>query len=665
MSTHLPPSLLLAGLACAPLAPLALAQQAEPAPAASQPGEDLTELSLEELLDLDVSVAARHEEKLSDTAAAVYVISGEELRRSGHTSLQEALRMVPGFHVTQWKTSGYDVTARGFTGSLSNLNESFANQLLLVIDGVSLYSPVMAGIWWPLADIPLQDVDRIEVLRGPGGTLWGANAMNGVVHVITKHPRDTQGLRLDANPGTLITNGDASYGTTLGENGWVRWWSSVTRHDALPNAHGQTFPEDWSIGSIGARADWDLGARGRVRSFATIYTSEFGEDPVDTSILGLPPFDYTPKNGGRALASWERGDEHDLQRVQAWYSVDHQKQFNFESDLQMADLEWTRRREITQRQALTLGAGYRLVQTDLGSPDGFVDFDPEFRRTHALRVFAQDEIQLPEIDSALIVGTQLEASTLGGLQLQPNLRWRTNLTPSTMLWAAISRAVRTPSLEEVDLVQHDPPTDPPIFVGNEDFKSETLLAQELGIRSQLGANLSADLALFYNHFDDLQSIELAPGGSALTFGNLARASAAGAELALDWQPVERWRLRASYTYFEMNFEADAASFEASSIDWKDLLVPTQHVAVRSYYDLGEHWEFDSGVYWVNDLDYFATPQYMRFDLRLGWNPSERLQFALGMQNAFDAHHVEGAPEGVLSYGADVAPNIYLSLRIRR
>jgi iron complex outermembrane receptor protein len=646
------------------LSPHAWSQElVPPAAGPAQAGDDLAELSLEELLDMEVSVAARHDEKLIDTAAAVYVISGDELRRSGHTSLQEALRMVPGFHITQWKTSGWDVTARGFTGSLSALNESFANQLLLVIDGVTLYNPVMAGIWWPLADIPLQDVERIEVLRGPAGTLWGANAMNGVVHVITKHARDSQGVSADFTPGTKVQSADLSTGVPLGDDGWLRVWGSSTRHDALENADGDKLPEDWWIASVGARADWDLGERGRVQSHVALYTSEFGEYPVDADILGLPPWDDTPKNGGRAYFSWDFGNAASAQRVQAWYTLDHQKQLNFETDLQVADLEWSNVRELTAAQTLTIGVGARLVQSDLASPHGYVDFTPEFRRTNTLRLYAQDEIRFDSIESALTVGLQIEDSTLGDFQVQPNVRWRSKLGESSMVWAAISRAVRTPSLEEVDLAQYDPPTDPPFWVGNEDFESEELLSNELGMRAQFGSKLFADLALFYNDYQNLQSTEIDESGTALTFGNRVRARAAGAELALDYRPTERWKLRSSYTYFEMNFEADAESFENPFVDGKDVYQPTQHVAIRSYYDLSEDWELDGGLYWVSPLGAFAQPEYTRIDLRLGWRATENVDVGLGIQNATEQHHTE-AGEGIIGYGAEIEPNIYLSIRVR-
>jgi iron complex outermembrane receptor protein len=256
----------------------------------------------------------------------------------------------------------------------------------------------------------------------------------------------------------------------------------------------------------------------------------------------------------------------------------------------------------------------------------------------------------------------MEYSTLGGFQVQPNVRWSSRFSESTMVWAAISRAVRTPSFEEVDVQQYDPPTDPPFFVGNGDFESEELLAHEFGVRAQLGETVMADLALFYNDFDSLQSLELHPSG-ALTYGNRVHATAAGAELAFDWSPSERWRVRSSYTYFEMDFEADANSFESGFIDDKDGLVPTQHVAVRSYYDLAERWELDGGLYWVSPLDYFAQPEYSRIDLRLGWHATENVDVSLGVQNATERYHTEsGGP--ILSYGAEIEPNVYLSIRVR-
>ncbi|HUR28849.1 MAG TPA: TonB-dependent receptor [Planctomycetota bacterium] len=625
--------------------------------------QGLLDLTLEQLLDLEVTVAARHSERLRDVPAAVYVLTGDEIRRAGHTSIQEALRMVPGFHVAHWKSAGWDVTARGFTGTLGaneTLNESFANQLLLIIDGVSVFSPAMAGIWWPLYDVPIDDIDRIEIIRGPAGTLWGTNAMNGVVNVITKHPKDTTGQTFAAVVGEMEQHGHFHEGGKLGDNGWVRAYVSYGEHKALPNSEGESFHEGWRIGSAGLRADWDLGERGRTRFLTTMYASEFGEFPVDALILGLPEFDDTPKNGGMLLGAWEGGPSSDVQRIQGWYSADFQKQVNLDMDVQNLDLEYTRHTALSEENTLTWGLGYRLAQTNLQSDHGYNDFDPEFRRTHGGRVFLQDELALPSLASKAIVGAQVEQETLGGLSVQPNLRWMWNATTETAIWAGISRAVRTPSREEVDNLGYDDPTLPPTFTGNKDFRNEKVLSHEIGVRTQLVENVQVDATGFYNKYDDLQTFEFDAGGTP-TYGNNAHAVAYGAELALDLDLTSSWRLRSTYTYFDMDFES-SANFAGAPIDERDEVVPKNHASIRSYYDLGDSWELDTAVYWSDWLGFWDNPSYSRVDARIGWKPDTHIELSLGVQDVQDEQHPE-AGEDIDWFGGEVHRNIYASLKL--
>ncbi len=637
-----------------------------PLAAAQEPDEldsrDLTELSLEELLEVEVSVTSRHGEKVSDIPAAVYVLTGDEIRRAGFTSVQEAMRMVPGFHVAQWKTAGWDVTARGFTGSLSELNESFANQLLLIVDGVHYYNPVMAGIWWPLVDVPMDDIERIEIVRGPGGSMWGVNAMNGVVQVVTKHARDTQGAHVLTRGGTNEISGDARYGGKLGENGVFRTWLSYSDYRAIPNADGDRLPEDWWIGSFGFRGDFEIDDDSRARIITSLYTSEFGEEPPDASILGLPLFDETPKNGGSVIGSWETGDLDDMHRVNAWYSIDHQKQLNFESDLQTLDLEYTRNQLLGSVHSLTWGVGARVVQTNLESPNGFVDFEPEFRRMHSVRAFAQDEIELESLRSRLVFGLQAEESDFTGFHLQPNARWLWHATENTSYWAALSYAERTPSVEERDTLNFDPPTDPPFFQGADDFDSEELLSTEIGGRATLWEHVFLDIAAFYNDYEDLQSFELDSSGTIVTFGNNATAVATGVEVALDWDISEDWRIRSAYTFFEMDFEADPASFEAPFIDDKDGLIPRNHANVRSYYDITTEWELNTAVYWTDELEFFDSPSYWRWDLGVAWDPRPNMRLAIGGQNLTEDQHAE-AGEDILNYGGEVPRSFYIDFRV--
>jgi iron complex outermembrane receptor protein len=626
----------LAAVAC--LAALARAQTVGDPPAADPaPDSLLLDLSLEDLMDIEVSVASRHEERLQDVPAAVYVITGDELRRSGARTIQDALRMVPGFHVAQWRTQGFDVTARGFTGGLSEQNQSFMNQLLLMVDGVSLYSSAMAGIWWPLLDIPLQDVERVEIIRGPAGTLWGTNAMNGVVHVITKHARDTVGARIDATGGTHVVSGDASYGVQLGENGWFRTWISSTRNDGLRGDRDG----DWHISSVGWRSDWELGDERRARVFGTIYGAEFG-----------PTFSFEddqPKAGGFVSALLESGDAEDVSRLQGSFWLDHQNipdldTSDFRQDLQTFDLEWTRQLALGETSNVSFGLGGRLVQADQGSDNGFIDFDPEFDRVWSARAFVQGDVEFPAVDSKLVAGLQVEDSDVHDFEVQPNLRWLWRAAETTSVWASVARAVRTSSFEERQIVQRFQPGDVPFFVGLEDFASETLLAYEIGLRTALGPRVYADLTAFYNDYDDLQTFEDLDG-TTLTYGNQGRAIARGLEAAVDAQVGEDLRLRAAYTWFEMDFETDPTSLLVDFIDVRDGLIPVHHANLRAYYDLGEHWELDGAVYYVDRLPHFDVDSYVRTDLRLGWNPKPGLRFSLGVQNLNDPEHPEaGAVE---------------------
>jgi iron complex outermembrane recepter protein len=613
-------------------------------------------------MGLKVTVASRREESIQDAPAAVYVITGDEIRRSGHTTVQEALRMVPGFHVAQWKSSGWDVTSRGFTGGLSALNESFSNQMLVMIDGVSVYSPAMAGIWWPLLDIPIQDIDRIEVVRGPAGTLWGANAVNGVVNVITKNPEDTQGKRVSTQVSNWETSGDASYGGRMGDNGTYRLWTSYSRYDPLKTSEGKTFPEDWWIASLGWRGDWALADDRHLRIQTSMYTSEFGEELWNAGALDYYPWDNTPKNGGYILGSYEVGTSGDMTRWQAWYSADYQKQIEYTQNLQTVDLEYTRQKDLSDQHSLTWGIGGRWVFSDLTGEGGYIDFNPRSRTTVGLRAFFQDQIKIEGTRSSIIVGAQLEDHTFTDLELQPNLRWLFTATDKTTVWASISRAVRTPSLEEVDIVQRIDNQGPIGFEGNPNFKTEEVLSFELGARSQLTDGVYLDLATFYNDFGSLQSLEVDETGQYLTFGNKIKAKAYGLEAALDVDLTEDWRLRSAFSTFLMDFTAGPESWEAGYENWRDSMIPERRFNLRSYYDINDEWELDVMGYWTdeNSTYFFENPSYTRVDVRLGWNPSKDLQIGFGVRNLTSDQHSEAGTD-ITWYGSEVERTLFATL----
>ena len=393
-----------------------------------------------------------------------------------------------------------------------------------------------------------------------------------------------------------------------------------------------------------------------------VYGSEFGDDPVDTGILGLPQWDDTPKNGGLFLGSWEFGPAEDTQRIQGWYSADFQKQVNLDMDVQNFDLEYTRHTQLSEINRLTWGLGYRMAMTHLQSDNGYNDFDPEYHRSDAGRAFVQDEIAFSSINSKLFFGAQVEEASVGGFTFQPNVRWLWNATEHTSAWAGISRAVRTPSREEIEIVQYFDPLQPPFFKGNAQFENESVLVYEIGMRTNVTESAQLDLTTFYNDYDDLQTYELDPTLTFETYGNLARAYAYGAELALDIDLTSRWRLRSAYTYFDMNFEADAASLSQPTIDDKDGLVPKNIANLRSYYDLGNHWEIDGAVYWSDYMPFWDNASYFRVDARLGWNPNTHVQFSVGVQNLQEEQHPEAGAD-IVTYGGEVRRNFYASLRL--
>lgn len=645
------------------------------APTVNQDDVDLTELSLEELMGIEVTIASRTAASVSDTPAATYVLTGDELRRSGHQSLQEALRMVPGIYVAHWWSSGWDVTSRGFTGGPSVFSQSFNNQLLVMIDGVSVYSPLFPGVWWQLLDMDLADVERVEIVRGPGGSLWGANAVSGVLNVVTKHASETQGALVTTTVGDEQRVGTWRYGQPLGENGYLRTWFRLMEHDALVNSVGQKFDEDWFVGSVGFRADIEHEDDERLMLAGRAYTSSFGEefflqlDNADPPNFGFV-YDDQQRNGGWLLGRWEGGTEEDQSRLQAWIQRDHQREPNLQFTIDQVDVEYSRSRAHSDNQRLTWGGGVRLARSDFESQDVQLTFSPADRSLKTFRAFVQEEIELADYDARIVLGASLEHNDLTQFEIQPSARGIWSPHEDHAFWVAVSRSVRTPSLEEVNSEQNDDPAFPPFFKTTENFEAEEVWSYELGYRTQPREDLAIDIAAFLNEYDSLQSFEL---GSSLdsggfpfihgTYGNKVSADSFGLEIAADWQPLERWRLRSAYTFYEIDFDADEDSLDFGFIDAFNGLTPRHWANVRSYYDLCDDLELDIGVYWMDDLEYFMNPAYTRIDARLGWNPSERLQVSLGVQNAQRGQHPE-AGEDYLFFGSEVERNVYASLRWR-
>lgn len=626
-------------------------------------GDDLTSLSLEELMNMEVTIGSRTGDPLNSIPAAVYVLTGDEIRRSGHTSLQEALRMVPGFAVSRYGTSGWAVSARGFSGG-------FSNQLLVMIDGVTVYTPLFAGVWWQLQDINMADIDRVEIIRGPGATLWGANAVNGIVNVITKHSADTVGPSLFASYGDDVRTSTLRYGDTF-DSGAYRVWVKGSKWDAMPDSSGDEWPDDWEIFSAGFRTDFERSNGDQVHVYGKAWSASIGEE----YFVALPaaPFitfveDDTPKFGGLLSTSWVR--EHgpgDSTKVQAWIQRDHQKQVDWFSTIDSFDLDWQRTKQLSDTTRLVYGLGYRLVSSDLEG-DFTLTADPETRNTQTFRGYVQEQLQVPSIDTTFTLGASVEHNDFTGLEFQPNARAFWQASENQSVWLSVARAVRTPSLEDEDVTLQIPVAANTFveFGPGMDLAAEEMYAYELGYRYKHGENVSFDAAAFYNDYDGLMTIEDGVpyvSGANLFFplflDNLASAEAYGLEVAVDWDITDDWRVRSAYTLYRLHSRPDPSSTDIF-FSVTDDSSPRNQANLRSYYDLSEKWELDAGFYYVDNVRYFGTPQYTRVDLRLGYQPSPDWRFSIGAQNLTEKQHPEEGDD-LTGFGSEVRRNVYFSL----
>lgn len=582
--------------------------------------DDLTQLSIEELMALDVTVVSRSKRKFSDLPAAVYVITGDEIRRSGHSSIPEVLRMVPGIYVSRWTTAAWDVTARGYDTGLALTNLAYSNQLLVMLDGVVVYTPLFPALWWPLQDLDLRDVERIEVVRGPAGVLWGSNAVHGIVNIITRDASKTQGFRSTFRNGRDDRHASVRYGVPLGDSGHLRVWGKWTEYDTLQNPF-LDFDSRWDLGSAGFRADW-VGETGKHYTFwARGYDGHFEEIAFDLNTF-TPFLGRGTKDGQMALASIEDPDSGS--RWQAWYSLDNQEIPTLANiRILTVDVEYSRQMELTENNSLTLGAGYRWIESALKGDDPFyLDWDPRHVTQNNWRVFAVDNFRIPDANLEFDLGMQIEHNEFSGMESQPTLRASWGPREDLTVWAGFTRAVRTPSLEERTL------SDGSFFVGNDRFRSEEVLSTELGVRKRLSENAVVDLSLFHNDYDHLRS-NRDLGNGQFEIQNQAKGITYGAELAIDLTPTDRWRLRSAYSYLYDDFD--------SKIDGTDLVTgdysPKHLFNLRSYYDLTDDLELDAGLYVVEGLaDGFDDAEYVRADVRLGWRPNDVLELAVGVQD---------------------------------
>jgi iron complex outermembrane receptor protein len=595
----------------------------------------LADMSLEELGNIQITSVSKRPESLADAAGSVFVITAEDIRRSGATSLPEALRLAPNLHVARVSGSGYAISARGSNGSTT----SAPNKLLVLIDGRSVYTPLFSGVFWDVQDVMLQDIERIEVSSGPGGTLWGINAVNGVINVITRSAEDTQGSLVAARTGNFNTGAAFRYGGTAGASGNYRVFGKYSEHDNLSRADGSAVDDAWHKGQVGFRADWER-SRGQVMIQGNAYRARVGQpEPGSISVSGTElALGTITASGVNLTGRWE----HELGNgsnfsLQAYY--DRTKRTippTLSETLDIIDLQFQHSLLPIGRHALTWGANYRHGRDRVDNTSSIFAFLPAHVNQNWSSLFAQDEITLRD-DLQLTLGARIERNPYTGNEILPNARLAWKLAPDHLLWSALSRAVRAPSRLDADTRV---PRDAPFLLdGGPEVRSEIAEVAELGYRGQPTADLSYSVTAFHTDYDHLRTVEIAPSGTFLVFANEMEGETSGIEMWGVYQLLPEWRLSAGYTAMKdrLRLKAGSDDAEGPSAVGKN---PAHTWQLRSALTIGENRDLDIAVRHVAALSSPDVPAYTAVDARFGWRLQPNLELSLVAHNLLDADHGE-------------------------
>ncbi|MCB1800818.1 MAG: TonB-dependent receptor [Gammaproteobacteria bacterium] len=626
----------------------------------------LVELSFDELLNIEITSVSKKAERLQDAPAAVFVISNDDLRRSGVRSIPDALRMVPGVQVAQIDANKWAVTARGFNGR-------FANRLLVLMDGRSIYSPLYSGVYWESQDTFLDDIERIEVIRGPGATLWGANAANGVINIITKTAADTLGTSLVAGAGTHERAfGGLRHGFTIGPDSDARVYIQFSQVDEFAFASGDDAGDDWNRLHGGFRIDHAADTLNRVTVQGDLYRQNIDKN-VARPIL-VPPYqsvtlDHASVSGGNLLGRWTRTLANDEEwQIQAYADYYQRNDLYVEQSTWTWDLDLQHRFSPAEGHDVVWGLGYRHVDMELDDPRTLQATE----LNHELSLFSafvQDTISLVPERWTLTLGSKLEHNDFTGLELQPSARVSFAPTPDQTFWAAVSRAVRTPSVAEqvsiLPLVTFPPALPVPgplpvnVTVTQSDFDaSENTLAYELGWRFAASESLSVDVAAYYNEYDNGRLIAplglvINPGPpmhavQIMQFTNGLWGEAWGIELAVDWRPSDAAHFQLAYSHQRVFDHSE----RVPDVDVTEGSLPQHQLSLRASLELTSTIEANLWLRYVDRLFGLQAngdsaeyiPAYTEADLQLTWRPRADVELSLVGRNLLDSSHPEFVQE---------------------
>jgi iron complex outermembrane recepter protein len=668
MAAHVQRLAILLALAVALFAPAASAQQPPPSAAT------LRELSLEQLGSLEVTTVAKQPAEVWRSPAAIVVLTQDDIRRSGATTLPELLRLVPGVQVSRLDSDHWAIGVRGLTSA-------FSKSLLVLIDGRSVYSPLFGGVFWQIQDTLIEDIERIEVIRGPGGTIWGANAVNGVINVITRNSKDTTGMLVSLGVGN-VDQGRVGfrYGGSRGDALHYRVYGTGFTRAAEHHTDGHPF-DDWRIGQAGFRID----AAGREGQTFILQGDVYGGSAGERLGVGsfFPPARQIVEgsdrvSGGNLMARWQRAlHGGGSVRVQGYYDRTDRDAIHFGESRNTFDVDFLHHTPIGRRHQVSWGAGARFSPADFRTVYSTLTFSPEDRAHRLVSAFAQDEIAVVRDTLWLTLGSKFEHNNDSGLEVQPSARllWRPDARET--VWLSATKAVRTPSRIDTDLrLTGFGLPDPLAYLlvtGSKDFRSERLAGVEAGYRRLLASQLYLDVTAFHNGYDDLAgfgafTVTVEPDPIlhlqfAVPYENAIKGTTDGFEISPDWRPGAWLRLKGAYSFLTIDMQNRPGFADESNVPLYEGSSPRHQGFLQASVTLPGGVELDHTYRFASRLPSHDIPRYITADARLGWPLSSEWTVAVAGQNLLQPDHAEFFRDDVALVG--IRRSVYATLTWRR
>lgn len=611
------------------------------AAARAQSLQELRSLSIEQLGDIQVTSVARSPEALSDAPASIYVITRDQILESGLTSIPDILRLAPNLQVAQVNSYTWAISARGMN---VGDNASLSNKLLVLVDGRSVYSPMFGGVYWDMLDVLPENIDHIEVISGPGAALWGANAVNGVINIITLPSSQTQGGLLTLGAGNIERDAAIQYGGHLSPDLTYRVHTEFSNYSSFNFPNGQSANDGWSQPGGGFRLDWT--PPGETVTAQADYASEFeGPNGFNTE--------------SDAAISWQhRFAGGSTLQVLGYFDSSRRAVNNGSSfTVNTYDFEFQHNFNLGSWNSIVWGAGERNF--DYAFENTALALQPPKQRLNLANIFGQDTISLSKAFK-VTVGLKLEDEPYAGLQAMPSIRFAWKVTNDALLWSAVSRAVRSPTPVDTNLREFAGPLD--VLNGTTGFRPETLTAYEVGARVELSQRASFSVTGFYDVYDKLRSID--PGtsasGSVYVFGNLMSGTVFGVEAWGNYQVTPWWRLTAGITAMHESFQFLPGSLTVAGLAFvaND---PGHQASVQSSMNLGHGVTFWSDLREVGALPHPEVPGYVELDARIAWDVTQTLQLSLAGYNLLHPQHLEFFEPGV---STEIPRSIFAQARLR-